>query len=198
MSVLPSSTTLPSFFIVLALLILITFFTGYLLAPGVRTVKLPAGQSLLRLALNIGRVFYHVLAIPSWVIQEVSKVPLGLTTESRTSWYTFLNPLWLAPYIFLQLPIIILNRVVVPEIQFPAEQWRMRKYIGNRYVNIQWHPLAFVRDAFRLIFIPLWLVLGVAIVAYLSALGLTGAVLYVLLYMPLELIWSRCCGSKGR
>jgi hypothetical protein len=55
----------------------------------------------------------------------------------------------------------------------------MSKYIGKRYVNIRWHPSAAVLDVFCLVFLPVWLVLAVAIVTYLSLIGLVFLIFFV-------------------
>jgi hypothetical protein len=55
----------------------------------------------------------------------------------------------------------------------------MSKYIGKRYVNIRWHPSAAVRDVFRLVFLPVWLALAVAIVTYMSLIGLVFLIFFV-------------------
>jgi hypothetical protein len=76
----------------------------------------------------------------------------------------FFNPYWVLPYILLRIPAYILYGVLIPELKFWKDQLAMSKYIGKRYVNIRWHPSAAVRDVFRLVFLPVWLALAVAIV----------------------------------
>jgi hypothetical protein len=178
MSVLPSSATLYSFFIVLLLLVLITFAAGYSIAPIVNTIKLPLNHS----ALKITSFFFGVVVLPFTFIQELQQ---GLAWGGN-GWCSFFNPLWLLPYILLRIPTNMLNCVLVPELKFPRDQWIMSKYIGNRYVNIQWHPLAAVRDIFRLVLLPVWLALAVAIVVYMSVVGLVILVCFVGSYSAIK------------
>jgi hypothetical protein len=165
MSVLPSSTTLYSFFIVLILLVLMTFATGYSIAPVVNTIKLPLSDS----ARNIASFLFDAAALPFVITHTFQQ---GLTTKDLHGCCSCFNPFWVIPYILLRIPAKILYAILIPELKFPRDQWVMSNYIGNRYVNIRWHPLAAVRDIFRLVFLPVWLALAVVIVAYMSVMGL--------------------------
>jgi hypothetical protein len=164
MSVLPSSTTLYSFFIVLTGLLIATLATGYLIAPLATRADLPFQRP------SLGSILYFLklLLEPYTVIKG-----LGWDLELPDGWCEalILIPI-IIPYILVTLPVVIVEKLLIPEILFPRDQWIMSRYIGNKYVNIQWHPLAFVRDGFRLLLLPVWVALAVVLVVYTSTLGL--------------------------
>ena len=72
-----------------------------------------------------------------------------------------------------------MSNYLIPELMFPLDQidlyrntdWKVvsREKGSARWV---WHPLAFVRDIFRVLFLPVWLGLIVCIAVWLGALFL--------------------------
>jgi hypothetical protein len=165
MSILPSSATLYSFFVVLVFLVIITFATGYFIAPIVNTIRLPISH----IALKIASVCFGAAMLPFITTQEFQQ---GLTVHDVNGCISLFNPPRFLPYILLRVPANILHQMLIPELKLPRDLWSMSQYLGNPYLNIRWHPLAAVRDIFRLVLLPVWLALAVAIVAYMSVVGL--------------------------
>jgi hypothetical protein len=68
-------------------------------------------------------------------------------------------------YLFLWLfhegPANIASGYLIPELHFPIGQYKLYRARNNPFVRSsgwKWHPLAFVRDAFRALLLPVWAV----------------------------------------
>ena len=175
MSVLPPSATLLSFFIVLVTLVLFTISTGLYLSITLATIVPP----LSRLFRLIGRILSH--SIPRAYLHDTFDLfdpsttihPNNLGSPRWFDDHKWLSRLYrLIRFVFRRLPAEIIHGALVPEILFPKDQWIMFQYRNNRYIHYRWHPLAFIRDFFRLLLIPVWIMMIIGIIPYIVAVDL--------------------------
>ncbi|KAF2680728.1 hypothetical protein K458DRAFT_87165 [Lentithecium fluviatile CBS 122367] len=191
MSVLPSSTTLYSFFIVLIGLLILTT-TAAIYHPVLRNDILPHLFSLLdhsrkALVSASGRAGISGYLNSYIHLIKGSRDTLGARAVSK-AWDAagcLSMCILILPILVRVVPEIIIS-ACVEEIKFPRDQYIMAQYIGNRYVNYQWHPLAFVRDAIRLLLLPVWVALAAGLMPYIMAVD----VLYLVLSLPFKCV---CC-----
>ncbi|KAF2178421.1 hypothetical protein K469DRAFT_642743 [Zopfia rhizophila CBS 207.26] len=183
MSVLPKSASFPSFFVVFTIFLLSTICMDiYLptLLSRIRPPLLDLTAKLFRLtkdsARSITSSYKNVhalkpsinLADPAWV-KRLPEKPLMLHWISEWAWWIFRDG-----------PTIVVRELLIPELFFPCDQYRMYPYIGHTYLKIQWHALAFIRDIFRLALLPIWVVVIILLVCWVAVLtGLTWTFKYV-------------------
>lgn len=189
MSVLPSSTTLYSFFVVLVGLLLLTI-TAAIFHPVLRNDILPTLLSLLDHSRKSLVSASRRAGISGYLNSYVQLIKGSGKTMGMRAIDKAYNTAGCLGMCILILPILVrvapevVVSMCVDEIKFPRDQYVMARYIGNRYVNYQWHPLAFVRDAIRLVLLPVWVALAAGLVPYIMALD----ILYLVLLLPFRCV----------
>jgi hypothetical protein len=204
MSVLPSSTTFYSFFLVLAGLVALTITTGAYL-PSLRANALPAlilfvqpsahALSSAFASVGLSAYFRGIFYLLTGSHRRGSPM-IGREWNRRTEG-CLMRCLMLVPLLVRGLPERLVS-LLVAEITFPRDQLVMAQYIGNRYVNYQWHPLAFVRDAGRLLLLPVWVGIVAGLVVYIMVFDLALSISSVLFWMLVMLfqLMHRCFRRK--
>lgn len=191
MSVLPSSTTLYSFFIVLVTLLLFTIATAVYL-PALLTSVLPLLCQYLQKAKTLSESSGFTPCL-----QEIIGI-LNLHHRGSLLFSNRHDPKWLTNhkrsyrlfrflrFTFRRLPAGIVRDCLVPEIMLPRDKWVMMQYLNNRYQRIQWRACWFMIDVVRFLLLPVWLVLIVGIMAYIVVLDL----LFWILRLVIKIL---CC-----
>jgi hypothetical protein len=83
-------------------------------------------------------------------------------------------------YVFRRLPVLVLHHFLANEVNFPFYQWFLYQHRHHPAMDIYYHWVFFVRDFFRFILLPAWIVLGGAVVCYLVVQDVLG-----LLFIPI-------------
>lgn len=175
MSVLPSSATFASCFIVFALLVFLTLLTSFYptILHQVKSIDLEALKGKLNGSLNTANAIApEKLMDPSRVTSPLQKED-SKATKSR--WIRYLlelrprsesNPRNLfSAWVHGGILAIVFD-FLVPELQFPRHQYNLYKNRHNKFLiasGWRWHPLAFVRDIVRLLLLPVWAALAIAL-----------------------------------
>ena len=197
MSVLPDSASFPSFFVVLAISLLLTILLGLnlptLLAKLFHLTQgwSPRGPNLSRLPEKLFRFTqgwsprarhslrkssfsfkrpgwtkidyiqgYVDILNPTIELESSLSIPVEKWGDTAASSLPFLF-FW---YIFRRLPILVLHHFLAKEVNFPFYQWFLYQHRHDPAMDIYYHWAFFVRDFFRFILIPAWIVLGGAVV----------------------------------
>ena len=87
---------------------------------------------------------------------------LKLEEVSRLLWWVLLltgiTPILFVVRIF---PALILRHLIVPEINLPSKQWYMYKYRDNVFLNFRMRPILIIPNTIRIVLIPVWIVMGI-------------------------------------
>lgn len=153
MSVLPSSATLPSFFVVLVICFALTLFLGINLSS---LQKGFASKQGLEVSWKQG-VFYLFSQTKSVV--QVDGQLFGMKQHdlwSHKSWWL------LSPVRYLL--VVSLLSMLIEELSLPRTLWTRFIYRNNKYVIFTWSWGSAVAHIIRLTLIPVWVSLVVAIV----------------------------------
>ncbi|KAF2657830.1 hypothetical protein K491DRAFT_654142 [Lophiostoma macrostomum CBS 122681] len=185
MSVLPASATFPSFFIVLAVFLLITISIGLYLSTFLANV-LP----------SITRPFYKLLSYSNqrqrlcvpFLIQkyidlldpkpvfkfDFTKQRGSPQRHNKRGWLNWLLHCLLRglDYPFRKGPADLVHYKLIRELFLFRDLYVMSQYLGNRFAGIEWHWTYFAMHVVRAILLPVWLVMVVGIVAWLIVLDL--------------------------
>jgi len=92
-------------------------------------------------------------------------------------------------YIFWEVPKKIAFCYLIPELWFPLDQYKLYRARESQFFKSagwKWHPLAFVRDIFRALLLPLWATIILFILSWLILLS----ILYVSFLICLSPIMS--------
>ncbi|KAI0382261.1 hypothetical protein F5Y04DRAFT_288018 [Hypomontagnella monticulosa] len=193
MSVLPTSASFASFFIVLAIFILLTII-GLNLSALLALFATVTPRSRKK---TPGPIEGNLMSkLPPWMenyirfymnvfdnSNELSlKDSFNLPVTGR-EWLTL--PIYLAVYVTRILPALAMRRWLLPEILYPRYKWLLFLYRHNRYVTIKYHPILFVTDFIRFTLIPAWVVLALCIVCYFPILDM---LIGILILIPSTLI----------
>lgn len=169
MSVLPSSVTLYSFFIVFVGLILVTAFIGMFLIPVLDMLKSTGKRTKSHVELLLR---YLKTLIPRKYYRETLLNLLNPSTDLKfrnmNSSKKHRNGLYnIAQWFLRRLPARIVHDYLVPIVLLPDQLWRLWQIRGNRFVKFSWSPLTFVRDVILIAFWPVALALLVVFVGYI-------------------------------
>jgi len=210
MGVFPKSATFPSFFIVFAIIFLLTILLGLNLKKMLQGLKPEKTQGPITadapLLSNQVKKLFTMLVMPlapatlyiGWYLRLLNPY-----NEYKYSPHADSGILRVLEYVTTQIPILILRKFIMPEICMPIDQYILFQYRNNRYFNIQYHPIYFVKDIFRGLLIPVWIAVAAATVGVLVVRDIIGACLALVglfvggLFM---LVWFLCtgCGMKDR
>jgi len=165
MGVLPKSATFLSFFIVFAVLLLLTMLLGVNLKRitqklGSRT----SAQGSSPVSAYIKQ--YMEILNPYNKPQKISHTQFYRLPESES------RPYLLARFFINGLPLVLLRSLVLPEICMPIDQYILYKHRNNPYVDIYYHWAFFIKDVIRGMLIPAWIAVAIGIVAYLLLLDI--------------------------
>ncbi|KAF2471941.1 uncharacterized protein BDR25DRAFT_16612 [Lindgomyces ingoldianus] len=221
MSVLPNSASFASFFVVLAVLLILT------LSPNIYRVILCRLQSIRTAAFRASTrkatapieppISPEASASSEDIIPEALIDPLKVTPPSgprkkkprlvrylqalkphsnmclpprhslndfKTRFPKLDSFFYLIKWIFCEIPETIAFCYLVPELQFPMDQYNLYKSRGSEFMKRagwKWHPLAFVRDVIRALLLPLWAIIVIVILVWLMLLVLLRFFLHVTL-----------------
>lgn len=183
MSVLPSSATFPTFFAVLAILFLVTILVGAYLSTIAlslhHSIAVPFHQFItppLRNFFGSGNQFVKEIAL----IKTLDDIPhlfnilsiledIEAPTVAHHPWiWSFLNSIY---QVFVAFPSAIVRKLW-RELLLPRDLWIAFRLRDNKFVEFRWTPLLCVVDIFRLVLLPIWLVVIVIVVGYLLVLKL--------------------------
>lgn len=162
MSVLPSSATFWSFFLVLLLLLLLTITLGVLFGTILQDFKTRAIHGLQSLKLYIAS--YKKLVNPFDETYELRYV----LPDEEDSW--LIHPLLALLALLTIIPVYFLRSVVMREIYMPSRQYFMFVHRENEYLHVRYHPVKFLIDIIRGALIPAWIVVAIVIMGYLVSL----------------------------
>jgi hypothetical protein len=174
MSVLPSSATLWSFFVVLVIFLITTISMGFFLTGILATFK-PLQAPLVNTTRRLAKFLQTSTFLREYIdlLNPYHKKdvidPIWYDPDSETAFYhsyPFLLPLVFVMlyWVVRGLPKVLAHKLV-QELTFPYDQYVMLQYLGNNILGLMWHPLAFLRDIVRLAFLPVWAGLIVGLVA---------------------------------
>lgn len=201
MSVLPSSTTLYSFFIVLL---------GFLLITIMLAAYLPLMHSTLTesIAPQLKRAMATTVRITkATAVATYFKGIASIVIPKRKLSDVDLAPKWLQDYwfykwirrIFRQSLIVIVHDNLIYEVRLPRDKWLMMKMLNHTYFPGRWRISTFLCDVVRFLLLPVWAALIVAILVYVVALDLVVWILWLVLstfYLILSSICWLVCFSK--
>ena len=205
MSVLPSSTTLYSFFIVLL---------GFLLVTIILAAYLPLMRSTL--TESIAPQLKHAMATTMRITKATAvatyfKGIANIVIPKRKLSDVDLAPEWFREYhncyrfykwmreILRQGFIVIVHESLIYEVRLPRDKWLMMKMLNHTYFPGRWRISTFLCDVVRFPLLPVWAALIVAILVYVVALDLVVWILWLVLstfYLILSSICWLVCFSK--
>jgi hypothetical protein len=179
MSVLPKSASFASFFVVFAILFLFTILLGLNLPTLLANLfHLTQGWSP-QARLSLKRPSFS-LSRPEWTkidyIQgyvDILNPTIDLRdslSRPRENWGYVVGESWpflFFWYVFRRFPVLVLHHFLANEVNFPFYQWFLYQHRHNPRMNIKYHWVFFVKDFFRFFLIPVWFVLGGAVICYL-------------------------------
>jgi hypothetical protein len=184
MSVFPKTATFPSFFVVFAIIFLLTILLGLNLKKMLQRLKPMKTQ---------GSTIADTPLLSKQLKELFKMLAMQLSPAILyIGWYLrLLNPyndyeyrpeaesmiLRALEHVILRIPILILRKCIMPEICMPIDQYILFRYRHNRYHNIQYHPIYFVKDIIRGLLIPVWITVAAGIIACLVVRDIIGACL---------------------
>lgn len=200
MSVLPSSTTLYSFFIVLVALLLFTITTAVYFST-ISSVFLNSVLPLLRHYLQKVKILFESSGFTPY-FEEIMGI-LNLHHRGEQLFSNRQDPKWLTErkwsyrffrflrFTFRRLPAGIVQGCLALEIMLPRDKWVMMQYMKNSYLDIEWRTCWFLIDIVRFLLIPVWLVLIIGIIAYILVLDLLFWILKLVMKILFCCIWRK-------
>ncbi|OAL53577.1 hypothetical protein IQ07DRAFT_313783 [Pyrenochaeta sp. DS3sAY3a] len=204
MSVLPSSTTLYSFFIVLLGFFLITIVLAAYL-PLMRSTLTGSIAPKLKRATAASMRITKSTAVPTYC-----KDIAGIVIRERKLSDVDLAPEWFHEYhrcyqfyrrmrkILRQSFIVIVHESLIYEMRLPRDKWVLMKMLKHLYFPGKWRISTFLCDIVRFLFLPVWAVLIVAVLVYVVVLD---GVVWIL-WLVLSTFHSICVAlqsiRKGR
>ena len=205
MSVLPSSTTLYSFFIVLLGFLLITIMLAAYLPLMHSTLTESIAPQLKRAMATTVRItkataiatYFQGIAnivIPKRKLSDVDLAPEWFREYHNC--YRFYK--WMRE-ILRQGFIVIVHESLIYEVRLPRDKWLMMKMLNHTYFPGRWRISTFLCDVVRFLLLPVWAALIVAILVYVVALDLVVWILWLVLstfYLILSSICWLVCFSK--
>jgi hypothetical protein len=139
MSVLPSSASLQSFFLVFIALVPITAFIGMITSlPNVSRVSDSFRGQFITRPLTYFTYFLPKLLDHLMDIREIDQYSGG-------------GKLALIPR---RVPILLIHDILLPSISLPTRLWRLWELRKNPFWHLTWNTSFFLADAFRLLFWP--------------------------------------------
>ena len=172
MSILPNSTTFGSFFVALAVLFLGTGLLGLNMSAWIQRLR------KLRSSESNQNLWFHTLSLPAWFIAYLRQYHQLLSaraekwdiiTSSDTLPYIHWFPKKILGVLYgisRTLPVLILRGIVL-ELNFPYRRWYIYTRRHNRFLSCSWHPLLFIFDVIRFLFLPVWFAVGLLILSVL-------------------------------
>lgn len=215
MSVLPKSASFPSFFVVLAISLLLTVLL------------------VLQLPTLIAKWFHVTRTLPPRAVQAVKKASISFKRPKWTripyiqGYVDILNPTidleghlsrpsegWgevaqdsipflIVWFTFRRLPVLVLHYFLAHEVNFPFYQWFLYQHRDNPMMEIYYHWAFFIRDFIRAVLLPAWVVVGGAVLCYLIIQDALGVVCIPVLravlrfILPLFTLCFGCCILVG-
>ncbi|KAF9773960.1 hypothetical protein IL306_008124 [Fusarium sp. DS 682] len=179
MSVLPKSANFPSFFVVLAISLVLTILLGLqlpsLLAKWfyvTRTWPPRARQAIKRTNMSFQRPEWtRIPYIQGYV--DILNPTIDLDPRLRNPpdhWSETVQDsllFYITWFIFRRLPVLVLHHFLSNEVNFPVYQWFLYQHRHNPRMKIYYHWAFFIRDFVRAILLPAWVVVGGAFLCYL-------------------------------
>lgn len=216
MSVLPSSATFWSFFVVLVAFFIGTALTALSLRPivaGTRAkvqIKIPSNTlsdasarwpklQWLMFILSGTSSIYHKSGLRQYVHSYVDLI--SPVREERFRWALVFEHVprcdGICEMIVFAVPVVpfllvrtwpraLVREALTREVMFLRDQYYLREQLDRNIPGLWWSPLALVRDVIRAIFVPIWVVLIAAII-----------VLLVVEDMLLGTLWLICFCTLG-
>ncbi|KAH7400883.1 hypothetical protein DE146DRAFT_477871 [Phaeosphaeria sp. MPI-PUGE-AT-0046c] len=211
MSVLPTSATFWSFFVVLVAFLLGTALIALSLKPivagirakvqidvaGAKTAKRAKTPRWLRFIARSAYLVYQKTGLEGYVkyyadvvVPERELKPFRWSDvfgHRRTfgSIVSFL--VWMMvelPFDLLRTwPKALVREALTREVLFLRDQYYLYHSLKKNMPDLYWSPVALVRDVFRLLFVPVWCVLIVAIVGMLVVEDLLFAPVYLVIFL---------------
>ncbi|KAH8587293.1 hypothetical protein B0O99DRAFT_656496 [Bisporella sp. PMI_857] len=164
MSVLPKSATFPSFFVVFTGLFLSTILLGTNIWPLLAGIPPKFQNRSLGLLAQL---------FASWILHYIEEYTHMLNPyRDYTPNISYELRYLCIPIIFRGIPIFILRGFLLHKIYMPRDQYILYLYRDNRFMHVKYHPVWFVKDVIRAIFIPAWLALATSIICYLVLLDI--------------------------
>lgn len=187
MSVLPSSTTLYSFFVVLLGFLIITIMLAAYLPLMRSTLTVSIAPQLKRATATFIRitkataVATYCRGIAGIVIRERKLSDVDLAPE----WFhEFGTCYWFYKWmrkILRQSLLVIVHESLIYEVRLPRDKWLMMKMLKHQYFPGQWRVSTFLCDVVRFLFLPVWAVLIVAVLVYVVVLDFVVWILWLVL-----------------
>ncbi|EWZ27770.1 hypothetical protein FOZG_18512 [Fusarium oxysporum Fo47] len=188
MSVLPKSANFPSFFVVLAISLVLTILLGLqlpsLLAKWfyvTRTWPPRARQAIKRTNMSFQRPEWtRIPYIQGYV--DILNPTIDLDPRLRNPpdhWSETVQDsllFYITWFIFRRLPVLVLHHFLSNEVNFPVYQWFLYQHRHNPRMKIYYHWAFFIRDFVRAILLPAWVVIGGAFLCYLIIQDVLGVV----------------------
>jgi hypothetical protein len=206
MSVLPASTTLYSFFIVLLGFLLITIILAAYLPLIRSTLSASIAPQLKRATATTVRitkttaVATYCKGIAGIVIRERELPDVDLAPEwfrEHHRCYRFYK--WIR-VILRQSLIVIVHKNLIYEVRLPRDKWLMMKMLNHMYFPGRWKISTFLCDVVRVLFLPVWAALIIAILVYVIALDFVVCIIWLVLspfyFLLLSLCWLFCFWKK--
>lgn len=188
MSVLPTSASLLSFFIVLAIFLLTTVFIALYLVTFLSTV-LPRLTRPFRTLLDYTQQLRR-RRLPNFIQKYINLLNPAPQPGSKFNFTEHPRPTtcFTAPlYLLRRGPADLVHYGLIREVFFLRDLYRMWQYRDNIYLNIEWSWTYLARDIVRAVFLPVWAALIAVIVAWLIVQDL----LFFLLGAVCFCCWSR-------
>lgn len=171
MSVLPSSATFYSFFIVFIGLIFVTVCTGMFVSSVVEAMKSASRRSLSSIKSSLGQTKLQIYFQDTFLklLDPSSELEFSNAKDTkllRTSVRLYM--LYRAiRFLLRRLPAMIVHDCLLPAIILPGRLWMMWQLRGSQFVRFSWNLFSFIRDVFCLAFWPVATVSVVGLVAYI-------------------------------
>jgi hypothetical protein len=208
MSVFPKSATFESFFVVFAILFLLTILLGLNVRKVLRVFKLRSSTIADTPQLNnlVAKVSDSIVDLLAPAMRYIAWY-IALLNPYNDFDYSSNSDGWLEKLVYYVIRggilMFILRKFLLPEICMPIDQYIMFRYRNNRYVTIKYRPIYFVKDIIRGILIPVWIPVAALMVCFLMVREILYAILkliVLLIAMFLALVWSAFsgCGMKGQ
>lgn len=171
MSVLPASTTLYSFFIVLFALLLLTISMGLFISPVLSVTKQASSQLVTqsnRFAhCVVPTTYFHSTLVP--LLDPFT--PLRTTNNYDPQRFVKSSPfpflLRTTRYLLRDFQAELVHNYLLRAIIYPGKFWSMLRFFDNRFVRFSWHPKIFVWDVLLLLFWPFAILLVPLLVIYI-------------------------------
>lgn len=197
MSVLPSSATFWSFFVVLVAFLIGTALTAFSLKPIAASIRAKvqiekpdirpssAASRWLKpqwvmFILNGASSIYNKSGLRDYVQSYVSLV--RPVRQGFFRWADVLEDLpeydglcratlfvlFILPFLLVRTwPRALVREALTREVMFLRDQYYLHAQLERNVSGLWWSPLALIRDVFRVIFVPVWIVLIAAIIGLL-------------------------------